>query len=196
MIPILILAAGQSARMRGRDKMLEDVGGVPLLRRQIAMAQRTGAPVYVAIPPDAPDRLAIVNAMHATPLIIPDADAGLSASLRHGVAQLPDTDAFLVMLGDLVALETADLLALIAARVKAPDAVIWRATTDDGKPGHPIVFDRTLRPEFSALTGDKGADTLIKKHAADTIFVRLAGSRARFDLDTPEEWDAWRHPKL
>ncbi|MBS8271860.1 nucleotidyltransferase family protein, partial [Halomonas litopenaei] len=28
-IPILILAAGRSRRMRGRDKLLEDVDGLP-----------------------------------------------------------------------------------------------------------------------------------------------------------------------
>ena len=49
MIPILILAAGQSARMRGRDKLAEPVGGVPLLRRQAAMAAEVGD-VCVALP--------------------------------------------------------------------------------------------------------------------------------------------------
>ena len=191
-VPILILAAGQSARMRGRDKLLEDVGGVPLLQRQIAMAQATGHPVFVAVPPDATARLAIIAQSAATPLIVSDADEGLSASLRSGVAQLPDAPAFLVMLGDLVALETADLIAVLKARDTAPDAVIWRGTTSQGKPGHPILFSASLRPAFADLTGDKGADVLVKKHAADTYLVRLAGTRARFDLDTPEEWDAWR----
>lgn len=191
-VPILILAAGQSARMRGRDKLLEDVGGVPLLQRQIAMAQATGQPVFVAVPPDATARLDIIEQSKATPLMIADADEGLSASLGGGVAQLPDAPAFLVMLGDLVALETADLCAVLEARDTAPDAMIWRGATAQGKPGHPILFAASLRPAFAALTGDKGADMLVQHHAADTRLVRLAGTRARFDLDTPEEWDAWR----
>ena len=32
MIPILILAAGASRRMRGQDKLLQVVDGMPLLR--------------------------------------------------------------------------------------------------------------------------------------------------------------------
>ena len=36
--PILILAAGQSRRMRGRDKLMEVVEGQPLIRRQAEMA--------------------------------------------------------------------------------------------------------------------------------------------------------------
>lgn len=192
MIPILILAAGQSRRMRGRDKLLEDVGGVPLLRRQIEMAKGTGQQVFVAVPPDAMARRAIIDESKATPLISADADEGLSASLRSGVAQLPDAPAFLVMLGDLVALETADLVAVLDARDSAPDALIWRGTTADGKPGHPILFDASLRPAFADLAGDKGADPLVQRYASNTHLVALPDARARFDLDTPEDWDAWR----
>ena len=195
-VPILILAAGRSARMRGRDKLLEDVGGVPLLQRQIAMAQATGQPVFVAVPPDATARLAIIAQNKATPLLITDADEGLSASLRGGVAQLPDAPAFLVMLADLVALETADLCAVMQARDTAPDTMIWRGTTAQGQPGHPILFAASLRPTFADLTGDKGADALVRKHASETHLVRLPDNRARLDLDTPEEWDAWRNASL
>ncbi|KQI72855.1 4-diphosphocytidyl-2C-methyl-D-erythritol synthase [Loktanella sp. 5RATIMAR09] len=196
MVPILILAAGRSRRMRGRDKLLEDVGGLPLLRRQIEMAQGTGQPVFVAVPPDLVARRAIIDENKATALMIADADEGLSASLRSGVAQLPDAPAFMIMLGDLVALETADLVAVLGARDAAPDAIIWRGTTADGKPGHPILFDASLRPDFAGLAGDKGADTLVQKHDNATHLVALADNRARFDLDTPEDWDAWRRTQV
>ncbi|MBS8271542.1 nucleotidyltransferase family protein [Halomonas litopenaei] len=160
------------------------------------MAQATGQPVFVAVPPDAIARRAIIDESKATALIVADADEGLSASLRSGVAQLPDATAFLVMLGDLVALETADLVAVLDARKAAPHALIWRGTTADGKPGHPILFDALLRPDFAGLAGDKGADALVKKHSAATHLVALPDARARFDLDTPEDWDAWRLTRM
>ena len=192
MIPILILAAGSSSRMRGRDKLLEDMGGEALLARQIRMARATGHPVFVAVPPDAAERLAIIHQSDATPLLVLDADEGLSASLRSAVAQLPRVEAFMIMLGDLVALETADLQRVLDARTAAPDAVIWRGCTSGGKPGHPIVFDASLRPAFATLKGDIGADAIVKAQAAQTHFVKLPGTRARCDLDTPEAWQAWR----
>ena len=50
-LPILILAAGQSSRMRGRDKLLEEIDGVPLLRRQVDMARAAGlGSVFVTVP--------------------------------------------------------------------------------------------------------------------------------------------------
>ncbi|WP_370741664.1 NTP transferase domain-containing protein, partial [Pseudooceanicola lipolyticus] len=49
-MPILLLAAGQSARMRGRDKLMERVEGRPLIRRQADIARAaTSGPVIVAL---------------------------------------------------------------------------------------------------------------------------------------------------
>ena len=50
MIPILILAAGSSSRMQGRDKLLETIDRVPLLRRTVNSALGTDHPVYVTLP--------------------------------------------------------------------------------------------------------------------------------------------------
>ncbi|MEZ5755305.1 MAG: NTP transferase domain-containing protein [Paracoccaceae bacterium] len=51
---ILLLAAGSPPRMRGGDKLLEDVAGEPLLRRSARAALATGCPVTVTLPPTGP----------------------------------------------------------------------------------------------------------------------------------------------
>lgn len=192
MIPILILAAGTSSRMRGPDKLLEDVGGMPLLRRQALMALATGCPVYVALPDLGHPRAAALEGMSVTRLAVPDAAEGMSGTMRGAVAQLPAGADFMMFLGDLVALETADLKAVLAAKDAHPKALVWRGATEDGKPGHPIIFDASLRPQFATLQGDSGGETLVKPLRDQTHLVRLPGKRARFDLDTPEDWADWR----
>ena len=42
-LAIVILAAGASSRMRGRDKLFESVGGTPILTRLVHFAQGYGA---------------------------------------------------------------------------------------------------------------------------------------------------------
>ncbi|RYG92157.1 nucleotidyltransferase family protein [Loktanella sp. IMCC34160] len=190
--PVLILAAGRSSRMRGADKLLQPVGGVPLLRRQVLSAMTTGGPVLVALPgPDDP-RAAVLQGLPAVVVPVPDAAQGMSASLRRGVLALPDCDRFLVLLPDLAELAPEDLRAALDAPATAPDALIWRGATEDGKPGHPILFDATLRPEFADLTGDTGGAPIIAAHADRVHLVPLPGQRARRDLDTPEDWDRFR----
>ncbi|EBA10871.1 nucleotidyltransferase family protein [Roseobacter sp. CCS2] len=195
MIPILILAAGQSARMAGRDKLLEDVGGIPLLRRQVLMAHNTSQPVYVALPPDAEERQRTIADIDVSIITAPSANDGMSATMRDAVAALPEVSAFMITLADLIALETSDLTAVMAARTTHPDFVVWRGATADGKPGHPIVLDASLRSDFADLQGDNGGESIVKLIRDKTYLVKLPGNRARFDLDTPAEWAAWRASK-
>lgn len=191
-ITILILAAGASSRMQGRDKLLEMVDGVPLLRLQVQRALATGFPVYVALSaPDHP-RANIISDLDATPLIAPHAADGMGVTLRETVAQLPVCDGFLVVLADLVALETPDLQQVLSAPARHPGNLVWRGATRAGKPGHPILFDASLRPQFAAFSGDTGGAPLLKTLKAQTHLEPLPDNRALLDLDTPEDWDAWR----
>ena len=192
MIPILILAAGSSSRMQGRDKLLEDVDGVPLLRRQVVIAAATGQPVFVALPPDANARRDAIAGTDANILTVADAAEGMSATMRAAVAALPQAPAFMITLGDLIALETADFNAVLDARTAQPDHLIWRGATEDGKPGHPILFDASLRGDFAKLSGDHGGEAIVTPRTDKTYLVALPGNRARFDLDTPAAWAAWR----
>ena len=185
---ILILAGGASSRMRGRDKLLEDVGGVPLLRRVADRALATGAPVFVALPARHPPRVAALEGLAVTILACAHAADGMGATLRDAVAQLPPCARFMVLPADLPEIGTADM-----RRMLEPGGMpIRRATTDDGRPGHPVVFDAALRPDFAGLDGDDGAKAIVARHADRTEFVPLGGDRALRDLDTPEDWADWR----
>jgi CTP:molybdopterin cytidylyltransferase MocA len=190
MIPILILAAGESRRMRGRDKLAEPVGGVPLLRRQTLAALTLGEPVFVALPGPGHDRMLHIADLDVTPLIVPEASEGMGGTLRGAVAQLPFCDAFLVVLADLPLIGAEEMRRVMNLREATSEALIWRGTTEDGKPGHPILFDAELRPEFNTISGDTGGELIVRSHPVAEI--RLPGDAARLDLDTPEDWDVFR----
>ena len=49
-IGFLFLGAGASTRMRGRDKLLQTIDGVPLLQRILNEALKLNFPVFVTIP--------------------------------------------------------------------------------------------------------------------------------------------------
>ncbi|MEJ6402007.1 nucleotidyltransferase family protein [Yoonia sp. 2307UL14-13] len=192
MIPILILAAGSSSRMRGRDKLLEEVDGEPLLRVLTKRALATDHNVYVALPDNDHSRHTALKGLAVTALDVPEASEGMSGTMRGAIRQLPPCPAFMMLLGDLVAITTADMNTIFAAREAHPEHLIWRGATTTGKLGHPVIFDSSLRPEFDKLTGDGGGEQLVHPLRDRTHLTRFGNDRARFDLDTPEEWAAWR----
>ncbi|MFQ6552375.1 NTP transferase domain-containing protein [Aestuariibius insulae] len=192
-IPILLLAAGASTRMRGRDKLLERIDGRPLLLRQTDAALATGHPVFVALPDLNHARSALLADHPVTRIPCSDSAEGLSGTLRNIISALPeDTSAALLLLADLPEITASDIETVLTAQTLESDALIWRGATQDRHPGHPILIAAQLFPEFQLLTGDTGGQPVLKRHTDRTVLVPLPGNRARLDLDTPEDWADWR----
>lgn len=194
MVPILILAAGSARRMRGRDKLLEDVDGTALLRRTVQNALAvTQAPVFVTLPSCPHPRAGAIADLDARIVEVPDAASGMNASIAAGLGALPATaHAVMIVLADMPDLTRADLRRVLDAVDLNTDSKIWRATTATGEPGHPIVFRSDIWSHLRALRGDTGARDIVRQLRSQTVWVSLPGNHARTDLDTPEAWAAWR----
>ena len=189
---VILLAAGQSRRMEGRDKLMESVDGIPLLRRSALRAMDVG-PVVVALPPTPHPRFDALDGLDVQAVEVPDADEGMNASLRCGLLCVPsDARAAMVLLADLPELTAGDLITVRQSVYDNPDKLIWRGATSDGKPGHPVVFDRSLFPHLSRLTGDGGAQSVVRAHRDRLHLERLPNQHALLDLDTPDDWARWR----
>lgn len=188
-LTILIPAAGASSRMRGADKLLQEVEGEPLLHRQARIALAGAQQVIVSLRPDDRARAATVADLPVTVLHLPDAASGLSASLRAGARVAGD--ALMVLPADMPEITAADLRALIAAVDQHPGCIL-RGAAANGTPGHPVILPAALFPEILALAGDEGARSILARHADLVRLIALPAAHAITDLDTPEDWAAWR----
>ncbi|WP_293573308.1 nucleotidyltransferase family protein [Phaeobacter sp.] len=195
-VAILLLAAGASRRMRGRDKLMEPVptgqGDMPLIQARGQAALATGTQVYAMVPDtDHPRTRLLRQHCPAVELVlVPDAAEGMSASIRRGVAALKDAPAGVMVLpGDMPDLTTEDLNRVMQAFAHRPEQ-IHRATSADGTPGHPVIFPRRCIADLAAISGDHGARAVLRGETL--VPVALPGHHALTDLDTPEAWSAWR----
>jgi CTP:molybdopterin cytidylyltransferase MocA len=191
-LAVLIPAAGAARRMRGVDKLLEPVDGLPLLKRAIAAGLAAG-PVFVTLQPGASARRALVDASRASHLDVPAWAEGMSASLRAGAscAKAIGATGLLVLLADMPEIEHGDVIRFIEAHASAPE-VVWRGAAEDGRLGHPVLIPAQLFPAVARLSGDEGARSLFAAPGVDVRPLVLSGHRAILDLDTPEDWSAWR----
>lgn len=193
MTAAIVLAAGASSRMRGRDKLMEDVDGAPVLARTIRLAQASCAPVLVCLPPDRPDRDAVVTGLGAAPVRVDGARDGMGTSLAHGIRALPENiEEVMVFVSDLPDLTTEDVRSVLSVAAEFPDMLIFRACDEAGRPGHPVLFRRALFGELAKLSGDTGARDVIRANVRLLKQVALPDGHATTDLDTPEDWAAWR----
>ena len=192
-VPILILAAGASTRMMGRDKLLMQVGGRSLLRHVVQRAVATGQQVMVALPATDKVRQNALAGLDVQFIPVANCTQGMAASLRAGLAELPkDSDGLLVALADMPDIATEDYHSLINAFRDGPDANIQRASTADGTAGNPVLLPQWALNDPNIFQGDAGARHLMRKHADKVRLVPLPNNHATCDLDTPDDWATWR----
>lgn len=190
---ILIPAAGASRRMAGRDKLMEPVDDIPLLRRQAHRALETGAAVLVTLPALDHPRAVALRGLPVRQVPVPDAGTGMAASIRRGIACLPPGLSGLAILpADMPDITSADISLLFDRFDAAGSKVLVQATGDDGTPGHPVIFPADCFAALSRVTGDAGGRAVVQVNYHRLVRVPLEGARALTDLDTPEAWQAWR----
>jgi molybdenum cofactor cytidylyltransferase len=197
-VHILVLAAGASSRMRGRDKLVQPVGDRPMLRNVVETALATGAPVTVTLPPAADARREAIADLPVEIVVVPDAAAGMSRSLVRGVTMIANKtaspkDGVMILPADMPGFTTIALSDLIARFGTNPDRIV-RGGTADGQPGHPAIFPHDLWPELMAVTGDEGGRSVLQRHKDRVSVIPLPGTMAILDLDTPEDWAAFLNP--
>lgn len=194
-VAALVLAAGAARRMRGRDKLLEEIApGQPVLRAvaEAALASRADE-VLVVLPPDAAARREALTGLGVRTVEAADWAEGMGASIRAGMAALgPGIDAVLILLADMPEIGRGEIGRLIAAFDPEEGREICRAVSAEGTPGHPVLFGRRFFETLSGLSGDRGAREVLREAAEFVTEVPTPGRAAVTDLDTPEAWDAWR----
>jgi molybdenum cofactor cytidylyltransferase len=185
-VAALVLAAGSSRRMAGSNKLLQPVAGVPMVRRaaNAALASRSTAVVVVT----GFDADAVRESLAGLDLEFannPEHASGMASSLRAGLGALPaDTDAVVVVLGDMPMVTAAHIDSLIAAFDPARGNIVVPVKGD--RRGNPILWPRALFAEMQQVQGDVGARELLKIHAERVDRVPCDDDAIFADVDTPD----------
>jgi CTP:molybdopterin cytidylyltransferase MocA len=121
-----------------------------------------------------------------------DANTGMTASLRAGIAAMPDnTPGAMILPADMPGLTAADMALMLDRFADTPSRIL-RGTSADGREGHPALFPADLFPALMALTGDEGGRSVLQANCSRVDLIVLPGTHAVQDLDTPEDWAAFR----
>jgi molybdenum cofactor cytidylyltransferase len=196
LIGAVVLAAGASSRM-GRNKLLTEISGKPLVRHVVEAAIASHAsPIVVVTGKDAAQVKATLAHYAVVFVDNPEYSKGLSTSLKCGLRTLPDDcDGAVVLLGDMPAVAPALIDRLIAAFDPAEGRAICLAT-HGGKRGNPVLFARRFFAEIESIEGDVGARGLIGAYPELVCDVEAENDAPLIDIDTPEDLAAYRkeHP--
>ena len=189
---VILLAAGESRRMGVPNKLLLEIGGVPLVRRTAeALAAIPDADVTVVLGHEADEIRAALTGLPVGFTMNDDHATGQMSSVHAGLAAAVEGSSFLIVPADMPRLTTLDCLLLLDAHDEAPEGrvtVPYRAHAGARQRGNPVILPASAAQ--SVLDGginlgcrgllDREPDLL---HAFETdrdgFFV---------DMDTPDAY--------
>ena len=190
----LFLAAGASTRMRGRDKLLQEIGGVPLILRILNEALKLNFPVFVTIPLNDTKRKFIVSKTNAIIVEVPDADLGMGQSIAQGTSEITKNKNILSLAicpADLPNLSEHSLKNLINHFLKNPGLICRPAQRRNSKFGHPVIFPKKYFEELKLSEGDLGARKIVNENKRFLNPYETDDDSYFLDLDTPEDFTKW-----
>jgi molybdenum cofactor cytidylyltransferase len=183
LLDAIVLAAGFGKRFGGK-KLVSRYADSLLIDQALAAAKAAPARTVTVVVGADPDVETAALAAGAKVVRAADFAEGLSASLRAGIASLPDDCAgAFIFLGDMPRIPHA-VLPKLAGAFEA--GAVAAQPVHQGQRGHPALIGRALFPQIMLLTGDMGAGRLLAD-LGDQVALIEAGDGVLFDVDVPDQ---------
>jgi molybdenum cofactor cytidylyltransferase len=183
-IDAILMASGFSRRFGDGDKLLQPVGGKPLVLRALELV--CGLPFqtvhFVAAGADVL-RLGEgfpVRTRHNT-----NPERGQCESVRLGVLA-SNAEHYMFFVCDQPFLDAETVLSICGKA--APGKIVFPVY--NGKPASPNLFSKAFREELLALKDGENARTVKSRHPGALIRVPAASERVLADIDTYEDFKA------
>lgn len=183
MIAGVVLAAGRARRF-GRQKLLADLGGRPIVRHAVEQVLAAGLEeVVVVLGAESDAVAAALSGLPVRTVVNHRYSEGMASSIVCGVgAVTPGATAIVIALGDQPTIGAGTIARLVAAWHESRRAIT--APVYDGTRGTPVLFDAALRSELLALSGDGGARPVVDADPGRVTEVHFARPMPP-DVDTP-----------
>ncbi|MBU25413.1 MAG: molybdenum cofactor cytidylyltransferase [Gammaproteobacteria bacterium] len=185
----VVLAAGQGSRLGSLPKSLIEIGGIPLIRRQLIALSGAGIDQVVVVLGHFANEIRPV--IEQFPITIVDLSEKLGSSqkisVREGVTALHGKlDAILVVPSDMPLLGGQDYTDLIRTFKNRKDGISMVRPVVSQKPGNPVIFDYSII-DLDDASVDPMCRVWWEHHPTECFAWNTENSRYVVDLDTIDD---------
>lgn len=178
-----------------RPKCLLQRDGTPLVVRLVQQLHQADVADVVVVLGHYADRIgAALAAMPDLPglrlrrVLNPDPHAPQDASLRRGLAALPEeTGTVLVLLADQPLLTSDDVTLLLSVWARRAEGVGFLQPEHAGQPGHPVVMSWPVAKALRDAAPGQGGRQWQQAHAGSVWRWQAPHERFSTDVDSPDD---------
>ena len=198
MISTILLAAGQSLRMKGENKLVKEIDGIPLIKYAVKNILASAVDEVIVVLGYEENLIkSIVGVNNKIKFVYnKDFKKGISSSIKIGLNHISKkSEAFFISLGDMPNINQNIYNKLIKARLKynkklrpqhKKEIII---PTFEGKNGNPILFSKFMKHKIMLVKNDLGANEIIKLNKKKILNVPFDNDGIFLDFDTPDSFN-------
>ena len=189
MISAILLAAGQSKRMNGENKLAKEIQGIPLIKlsvKNILASSVNELIIVLGHQKEIIEKLIDKNGKIKF-VFNKNFESGMASSIKAGLNHLSkNTEAFFICLGDMPMVNKKIYNHLISCR-KKKDII---APTYNNIQGNPILFSKSMKSNIMTIKGDIGAKKILKLNKGKVLKVKINDINITRDFNTKNDFNS------
>ena len=173
--------------MKGTNKLLLEIGQVPIIRRVVQAALESMVDeVVVVVGWQAEQVRHALHGLSCRVVVNPNYEKGQSESVKVGLSEInPTARAVLILPGDVAMIDSHSINAVIETYEKERCGIAVACHHE--RFGHPILFDKRLFPEIQRINEETfGLKAVVSEHQGEVCKVETSSLFVLREVDTPE----------
>jgi len=165
-ISAILLAAGQSKRMGGENKLTKETQGVPLIKHSVKNILTSSVDELIIVLGYQKEIIEkIIDKNEKIKFVFnKNFESGMASSIKIGLDNLSEeTEIFFICLGDMPNVDKEIYNQLINLSFNNKDKEIFVPYYQE-KQANPILFSKKMRSKIKKIEGDFGAKKIIAEH--------------------------------
>ena len=191
MIKAILLAAGQSKRLKGENKLTKKFNNKPLINYPLKSLLKSKVNKIIIVLGHQYKNVKKIIKNNKKNVFIYNKNykKGMAFSIKAGLKKVSSKDkGFIIVQSDMPFIKSSDINK-ICSSIKSKKFLV-HALKHRNKIGNPIGFDISILKKFKKLRGDFGAKFMIKRLKNETKFIKINNPKSFKDFDRISDFGA------
>jgi len=190
MIKAILLAAGQSKRLKGENKLIKKFKNRPLINHALNSLTKSKVNKIIIVLGYQEKKLKKIIKKNNKNIFVINKKfkSGISTSIKSGLRKISKNDeGFMVVQSDMPFIKSSDINKIYNSIMKRQSLV--HALQFRNKVGNPIGFDISVINKFKKIKGDVGAKFMVKRLRKNTNFIKVSSIKIFKDFDLKKDFN-------
>ena len=190
MIRAILLAAGESKRLKSENKLIKKFKNKPLIKHAVnsLIKSKINKIIIVVGHQDKEIKRIIKKNKKITFILNKKYRSGMSSSIKVGLKKISKkNEGFLIVQSDMPFIKSSDINKIYNSIKKRKFLV--HALKFKNRIGNPIGFDISVTKKFKKIKGEHGAKFMVKRLKKKTNFIKVTSSKVFKDFDLKNDFN-------